>query len=280
MHLTFQTMMHQAAGNPEKPPSLSKLQNVINVDPKGDVILAVTFITGRETLKVARKAAARSSTQTQAATSYSPLKPRTRVAYRVQTSVLRKCSQYFSNLLGNSSFNEARLVSSKLAALSVSNIKPSQADAGDLPWVEIEDDDEATRSAGREAVFGDMLRMLHGADIVTKPVIMSFVTTLAVLADRFACTLAVSKCLGTKVKFRWPMTRTAKEDERSGLSEAAESILRQKILVAWLLDQPVKMGSATRELILLGSRRWVLWDGDGEHTTATWWDLPDGLEGE
>jgi hypothetical protein len=66
------------------------------------------------------------------------------------------------------------------------------------------------------------------------------------------------------------------------LTKAVEETLRQKILVSWLLDQPLKMQVTTRELIMYGSRRWsaLFHEEDEASIAATWWDLPDDLESE
>jgi len=75
------------------------------------------------------------------------------------------------------------------------------------------------------------------------------------------------------------------------LTKPAEETLRQKILVSWLLNQPLKFHASTRELILYGSCNWTTAiasddppaDATGPNTAtsaAAWWDLPDGLEAE
>ena len=106
-----------------------------------------------------------------------------------------------------------------------------------------------------------MLRVLHGKETTAKPPTMLHVTTLAVLADRFDCTKPVSRALSTDLKFKWPaaQVRSPREDG-SRLSLAAEEVLRQKILVSWLLDQPLKLHAASRELIVRGSSRWSVYE--------------------
>ncbi|KAJ2893588.1 hypothetical protein MKZ38_008437 [Zalerion maritima] len=271
--------MDQAASPPaDEPAEASQLPSVSDIDPKGDVILDVVFETSKDTLKLARKEAKFSRTPVT-----ENLKPRTRFAYRVQINILRKQSKYFDSLLGNTQFQEARIVTDKLSKLSLANVKPAEADPSELPWVRIEDDDEATRVAGRNRVLADLLRILHGKDIATKPVNMSFVTTLAVLADRFDCAATVSRCLSTKLKFKWPATHQAKTprtEEGGRLSEAAEGLLRQKVLTAWLLDQPPRMATATRELLIRGSRQWSLFNAPETDDKPIWWDLQDDLENE
>ncbi|KUI55285.1 hypothetical protein VP1G_02623 [Cytospora mali] len=280
-------------------PTSSDLPTVITIAPKGDVLLEVTFETSKSTLKATRKALPKPRPGQRDPPPPQPLlKPQIHLAYRVDLATLKKHSKYFTNLLGDTRFQEARTIESRFRDLALRGEKPSDLDAEHLPRVEITDDDEATRSAGREDVFRDMLRVLHGGGIVTRPVTMLYVATLAVMADRFACTAAVSRYLGTGLKFKWPATPSPKPsgevEGMASLSHGAEEVLRQKILVSWLLDQPVRFQAATKELVLFGSHRWSAGgaeedeeDEDAETDAATasrqealWWYLPDELEEE
>lgn len=260
--------------------------DIVDIAPDGDIVLDVTFDTSKETLKAARKAARpRPGQQTSQQTPPPLLKPRVRVGYRVQLAVLRQSSRYFDNLLSDTRFAEARSIEAAFQRLSLRSVKPSEADARDLPVVQIHEDDEATRTAGLESAFGDLLRILHKKQSTAKAVTMHRLAVLAVLADRFGCTAAVSRYLNA-LKYRWPATQgrgpipLTRVDTRPALTWEVEETLRQKILVAWLLDQPLKMHAATRELIMYGSRRWSASDDQEEAGSAAWWDLPDGLEGE
>lgn len=252
-----------------------QLPSIIVVHPKGDIVLDVRFDTSRETVRAARKSAQIRPGQPRHA-----VKAKHRVGFRVQLATLKKHSRYFENLLSDSRFSEAKSITDAFAKLSLQNVRPQDAGVEDLPWVEIIDDDEATRSLGREAAFCDLMRILHGKETTVKPPTMSYVAVLAVLADRFDCTPPVSRYLNTGLKFKWPVTLPrSSRDGGEGLNQAAEEILRQKILASWLLDQPTKMYVATRELITYGSSRWSAFP-EYETNNATWWDLPDDLESE
>ncbi|KAI0440996.1 hypothetical protein F4803DRAFT_439610 [Xylaria telfairii] len=267
---------------------------VIVISEHGDVVLDTTFQNSKDTIRAAKKAAtaqappSRRGGDPQAQQPPLP-KARVRLAFRVDLAVLRRQSKYFDKLLGDTHFREANDVASAFAALTLKGVKPGAADAAELPWIAIHDDDAATSYAYRELVFADLLRILHGADAATAQpqITMAFVTTLAVLADRFDCAAAVSKYVATGLKFKWPVTNRAKpaRDDGagfSGMSRANENVLRQKILVSWLLNQPGKFTVATRELIMNGSCQWSSF-GEGvedETTSATWWYLQDGLEQE
>ncbi|KAK0651999.1 hypothetical protein B0T16DRAFT_387337 [Cercophora newfieldiana] len=273
---------------------------VVEIASDGDVLLDVTFETSSETLKAARKAA--KPRPGQKITTPGPvLRPNVRIGYRVQLSVLKQKSKYFNNLFGDTRFSEAKSIAAAFEQLTLRNIKPSEAPTSDLPAVRIHEDDETTKLAGQDAVFADLLRILHdkprdltpgtGTSTSAKPWTMHRLATLAVLADRFDCALPVSKNLSS-LKFKWPATTTSlpKDDRHflASLTKSSEETLRQKILVSWLLDQPLKFHAATRELVLYGSHRWVLPsaspEADSEDSdpsyTAAWWHLPDDLESE
>ncbi|KAK3308482.1 uncharacterized protein B0T15DRAFT_483131 [Chaetomium strumarium] len=177
----------------------------------------------------------------------------------LRTSLHPRNSRYFDNLLSDTRFAEARSIEAAFQKLSLQNVKPAEARAADLPLV-------------KDSPFEDLLRILYRKQSTAKALTMHALAVLAVLADRFDCTTTVSK-----------YTRLSRDDGPV-LSRAAEETLRQKILVAWLLDQPPKLQAATRELIMYGSRRWSAAVDDDDDSasgmTAAWWDLPDDLETE
>lgn len=292
-------------GDDSSSPTDSELPTVITIAPQGNVLLEVTFETSKSTLKATRKALPKPRPGQRDPPPPQPvLKPQIHLAYRVDLDTLKKHSKYFTNLLGDTRFREARDIEARLEELSLRGEKPGDLDPEHLPRVGITDDDEATRSAGREHVFRDLLRVLHGGGIATRPVTILYVSTLAVMADRFACTATVSRYLSTGLKFKWPaapLPRPSGEvDGMTSLSPAAEEVLRQRILVSWLLDQPVRFQAATKELILFGSHRWSAEGAEDEEDEdvaenesrspadaatasrqeALWWYLPDELEEE
>lgn len=276
----------------------SPLPEVVTIAVDGDLLLDVTFETSRSTLRATRRATPKPRPGQRDPPPPAPvLHPRLRLGYRVDLATLKTHSRYFTNLLGDTRFQEARAVGEHLDALRRGGEDPGAVGPDRLPRVSITDDDQATQSAGRERVFADMLRLLHGRDTTTKPVTILYVVTLAVMADRFACTAPVSKYMTTAIRFKWPATPAPRirDDGLSSLGLAAEELVRQKVLVAWLLDQSPRFSSATREMVLYGSHRWSeehLADDedDVEHDAAAdaavarqeavWWYLPDDLEGK
>ncbi|KAI6344884.1 hypothetical protein MCOR25_011066 [Pyricularia grisea] len=282
-------------GNGPEPPHDD---GIFKIAPKGDIVLRVTFLTSKEAIRAAKRSLQPRPGQrppASAAQQQQPVplqSPKVTYSYRADLGLLKKHSEYFRALLDEAGpFTEARQVADALEALTLRGVKPADVDeVEDLPTVEITDDDDATRSAHRHSVFADLLRILHGAQATTKPPTMLYVVTLAVLADRFDCVTPVSRYLSSELKFKWPASRikAGGRDDENGIGGPRlenEDVLRQRILAAWLLDQPLKLHAATRELIMYGSKRWVQanadHDDDGyEENLPSWWDLPDDLEHE
>jgi hypothetical protein len=265
-----------APREPEKTSSSSETTSVniegtiyslLDIRATGDLILEVTFENRKSSLKIVcdndRPGTILKNTKNS----------NSKVLYRVRLETLRKASRYFDLLLGSDKFAEGSGIATTFAGLKIRNIVPSEAEPQDLPRVSIIDDDDSTRIAGRESVFGDLLRILHGADTTAKLTI-PYLATLAVMADRFDCTPSVSRYIKGSRRLPWPQTFGT-------MTPATEELLRQKILIAWLLGDQVKLASSTRELILRGS---LIWAGSNEDShkefQATWWDLQDGLEGK
>ncbi|KAI2783247.1 hypothetical protein F4815DRAFT_385787 [Daldinia loculata] len=266
-------------GNASDPNLIEQLPEIVNIVEDGDLILDVTFENSKDTIRTARAAQSKLLSRD----SQPAPKKKTRLGFRVSLKALKTQSKYFERLLTDTRFKEAKDISSAFAALSVRNVKPETAEAKELPWIKIQDDDQATQYAHREGAFGDLLRILHGKEVVTKFTMftMLFVTTLAVLADRFDCTSAVSKFLVAGMRFKWPVTnRKSTRDEPLVMSRSNEDVLRQKILVSWLLNQPARFQAATKEIIMNGSCRWSSFAQDDEFSDATWWYLQDGIEQE
>ncbi|KAK8094277.1 hypothetical protein PG997_000962 [Apiospora hydei] len=294
------------------------LPKVVDIAKAGDLILDMTFENSKATVKAARKHQASSKTsaagghQSSATGAGGPApKTKLRLGFRVEAGVLRKQSQYFNRLLSDMRFQEAKSITAALEALTLRNVKPADADVGDLPWIQVIDDDDATHYAYRDKVFADLLRILHGKETAasasaatsvpapatapattasktaapaapqTPLVTLDFVTALAVLADRFDCAASVAKSLKSTggLRFKWPLTQRKQPlsgnggGEEGKMSRQTESVLRQKILVSFL--------AATRELIMNGSCKWSAFpDPNADADEEAWWYLQDELEQE
>lgn len=256
-------------------------RRVVNVAPGGDLVLDVTFETSLETLKKYRKAEAAALRKSKPPSQPLPARgsPRVRVAYRLSLEVLKRSSKYFANLLSNPQFREAGIIARDHATLQSIKIRPSEAVVDQLPWVTVVDDDEATKAAGREVAFEDMLRILHKKPVNTNHATMAYATTMAIIADRFDCVAVVARALNADLKFKWPLTSTRPMVDDSGRPTEFEQVLRQKILVSWLLGQPMRLQQCSRELIVRGSSRWSVYHEPETASTAAWWNLSDGIEG-
>lgn len=90
------------------------------------------------------------------------------------------------------------------------------------------------------------------------------------MADRYNTLPSIARHVQkTFINFKYPVT----------LDKKAEETLRQKILVFYHTDQALRFSSATKELILRGSSRWLGAEESVTDFQTAWWDLPDGLEG-
>ncbi|KAK8862203.1 hypothetical protein PGQ11_008438 [Apiospora arundinis] len=316
------------------------LPEVVVIAKAGDLILDVTFENSKATIKAARQASAKTASaigrsQSSSSTAGSsgpppPPKSQLRLGFRVDAGVLRRQSQYFDRLLSDTRFQEAKTIAAALEALTLRDVKPADADVGDLPWIQVVDDDEATHYPHRDKVFADFLSVLHGKETATAAaanaaaavaaaaasaaattaanatattkakttpavvaatpgVTLDFVAALAVLADRFDCAAPVSKSLNLAggLKYKWPLTQRKQPpsgnngEEITKMSRKTESVLRQKILVSYLLDQPPRFLAATRELIMNGSCKWTAFPDPTEAVDEeSWWYLQDELEQE
>lgn len=246
---------------------------LMDIRATGDLLLDVTFENRKSSAKLTpgQDSTSRSGIAPLGAVVKNTKNPNSRVVYRVRLDTLRKLSNYFELLLGSDKFSEGKGIAATFASLKMRDIVPAEADAQDLPRISIIDDDETTLIAGRDIVFGDLMRILHGAEVTTRFTI-PYLATLAIMADRFDCAAAVGRYVKGPKKFPWPQTYGI-------MTHATEELLRQKILISWLLDDQIKLAAATKELILRGSSRWI---GTDEHKEpqGIWWDLQDGIEGE
>lgn len=128
---------------------------LINIRSSGDLILDVTFKNTSQATKSIPPSALRELRSKKL-----PL-PSPRIFYRVGLERLKKNSGYFRTLL-TPPFAEGLAVAEALSRLVQSNQKPTEALPENLPRVKIEDDDSTTKTIGRESIFKDLLRILHG----------------------------------------------------------------------------------------------------------------------
>jgi hypothetical protein len=260
---------------------------VVTIAPDGDVVLEVLFEQSKETLRAAKRT---SAIRNKTALHQAPdLKRQERVACRVSSKTLIQQSSYFARLLDDVRFDEAQALREVHAKLKARGVEPGDAEPQDLPWISIEDDDEATHLTGREAVFIDILRILHKLKLETRYTNMRQLAIMAALADRFDCAAGVSGPLRPHVQLKTPASSIKSaplSEDSQPLSLSAEELLRQQIYVFWTLSITVqpRLTTATRALIMHGSRKWAASptadQEKGEVSEAIWWSLPANLERE
>lgn len=239
---------------------------VVDVGSGGDVILEVLF----ENTKACTKSIPKETIQ-KLRISETPF-PSARVFYRVHLDTVKTQSKYFEHLLGSDTFGEGRAISARFAELSLSNKDPSKLPAEELPRIQITDEDDATRTIGREIVFHDMLRIIHGKAHSCKHVNVNllYLVILVVMADRYDCMAKIARYItGSFSTFKYPPT----------LHDTPEEVLRQKILVYYHTNQALRFSNATKDLILRGSSCWSIYEEADSNFVAAWWDLPEDLEG-
>ncbi|KAH6680708.1 hypothetical protein B0J14DRAFT_696062 [Halenospora varia] len=241
-----------------------KLIPVVEIRSTGDIILDVSF----ENTYACNKSIPSEDIRKWRMSKTKPPSPR--VLYRVRLETLKKNSKYFQHLLGPT-FAEGELIKEAYARLAQANLNPTEIEAEKLPRIKIVDEDVATKTAGRETIFGDMLRIMHGAEHATKPITLNCLAVLVVMADRYNTMPTVARYFQrTFINFKYPVT----------VDKKAEETLRQKILIFYHTEQALRFASATKELILRGSSKWLGAEESAADFQTAWWDLPDGLESE
>jgi hypothetical protein len=88
--------------------------------------------------------------------------PSPRAFYRVRLETLKKNSRYFEQLLGTT-FAEGIAIEDTRKELAKLGLDPTKVEADRLPRIKIVEEDVATKTLGRETIFCDMLRIIHGA---------------------------------------------------------------------------------------------------------------------
>jgi hypothetical protein len=257
--------------SPEPPQTLlvdEEEVNLIDIRATGDILLDVTFTNSHSVRTIL---ALNSALPPRLSPFARPGLPSDRALFRVRLDTLTKTSAYFSRLLTDARFQEATKISSTFDALKARGVVPAEAHPADLPRVAITDDDDATHVAGRAPILADLLHILHSGDATSK-LSIPYLAILAVMADRFDCAATVGRYIHGSKRMPWPQTYGT-------MNFANEELLRQKALVAWLLEDRVKFAAATKECVFRGSARWGGAGGMQSGQVGVWWDLPDGIEG-
>ena len=232
------------APSPEPPQTLlvdNEEVNLIDIRATGDILLDITFTNNHSTRTIL---ALNSALPPRLSPFSKPGLPPDRTLFRVRLDTLTKTSAYFSRLLTDARFQEATKITSSFAGLAARGIVPGEAQPADLPRVAITDDDDATHVGGRTPILADLLRILHSGDATSK-LSIPYLAILAVMADRFDCAATVGRYVRGSKRVPWPQTYGT-------VNFASEETLRQKVLVAWLLEDRVRFAAATKECVFRG----------------------------
>ncbi|CCU81750.1 hypothetical protein BGHDH14_bgh04275 [Blumeria hordei DH14] len=237
---------------------------LVEIKTDGDLILDVSFRTGQDCSKSIPRDALRLLRADKSAF------PSPRILYRVKSSILAKNSEYFRLLLGPQ-FSEGIALAKRTEQLAEARVQPAQVEASKIPRISIVDEDFTTKTVGRENIFADLLRIVHGLEPATKPFTTQCWTVLALMADNYDLVPSISsRCQKLVVRHKYVVT-----PDRAG-----EEILRQKILILYHLEKGPHFSAATREKIKAATYSEAT--GARSHLKAqgAWWDIPYGIESE
>lgn len=131
---------------------------LVEIRSTGDILLDVAFKNTSQVTKSIPKDALRMLRAKKI-----PI-PSPRIIYRVRLETLKKHSEYFQILL-KPQFAEGLAVAEAFARFKEQNEEPAEVTAERLPRIKIVDEDMATKTFGRETVFRDLLRVVHGTTV-------------------------------------------------------------------------------------------------------------------
>ena len=194
-----------------------------------------------------------------------------RCSYRVQSSLLKKASPYFQNLLDPSKFAEGAVVAEKHETLreayGTMDAVPSEA----LPKVLIEDVGRISHVKNIRLLMADFFSILHAGELTVMPPPLANIANLVIVADRFDALPTMRQFF----KSRKLMHMLDSKTQDRTMKGAPEERVRQKLLVGLLLDNPSWVWNSSLRLI---QRGWV--GREIAEGTPLWWDMPMGIEDE
>ena len=206
------------------------------------------------------------------------------VRYRCSRAVLRRESEYFNVLLDPIKFSEGIAIEAKLQELDKQYADCLAIPASNLPIVAVSDVCQLPKEAYRSAstVIGLFFGILHDC---TTPWPKSrlhpidLVALLAILADRLQ---AIQKIRGYLRSHHFDTTLL--RDRRTCTAHQLEIDNRQRLLAGIIFGFPTWVRECSAALILAGPKRQVTTNlepgGDEEaDDDASWWRLPNGVEG-
>ncbi|TQS34292.1 hypothetical protein Golomagni_05330 [Golovinomyces magnicellulatus] len=243
---------------------------LVEIIREGDLILDVKFQTSQDCTKSIPKDALRHLRSQNI-----PL-PSPRILFRIKSESLTKESSYFRLLL-STNFAEGIAIQKTREALAESGQNPINVDAARLPRTMIIDEDLTTKTVGREQIFTDLLRVIHGLYLIilfmkdpkTTPFTTQCWTVLVLMGDNYDVIPSIARRL---------QKASLSHTYRVTTDKTGEESLRQKIIVHYYMGQGPNFKCATRDLIMRSS---ILMNGTENFSTnlkGAWWDLPHGIE--
>lgn len=190
--------------------------------------------------------------------------------FRTSSTSLQKNSRYFDRLLRSGRFSEGVDIAAQHEKLISLFGSVPEAPSPDLPVLDIRDIGRISNVKAIDTLLTDFLNIVHERETQVAPPVINF-ANLAIVADRFDALEIVKSYFRRKKLLRTVDGRaTTKAD--TGLTEEK---VRQRVLVAALLDYPPWLEKYTARLI---SRGWV--GKELDLAEPLWWDLPMRVEEE
>ena len=189
------------------------------------------------------------------------------ICYRVSSTVLKKSSTYFVNLLDPQKFSEGVRVHRELAELRTKHSDISVVPTSLLPRVLISDVGDFPRGISNEFILTYFFKILHLTnERPHRNPSSTSMALLAVVADRFDA----AKSIVSYVKeAKAPHNQVTKEET-----------WRQKVLTGYLLNIDDSAKRLSNQLILAGSEKWTQEKQDSvTYGEPLWWHLPGDIEG-
>ncbi|KAI6245908.1 hypothetical protein HI914_06018 [Erysiphe necator] len=262
---------------------------LLEISNQGDVILDLLFQNSSDCTRsiVPKDGSANSNKSKNQIGNLKIIAPHVRICYRVKLETLTKSSSYF-RLLFSTQFAEGIATQNTIQILreeSSNDQKDKEKNKNQLddnylskiPDVvkklartKIIDEDLATKTLGREFIFGDILRVIHGLEPIHTPYTTLSWTILVLLADNYDVVPCIScyfqkACLSHINRIN---------------SNKNEEVLRQKILIQYHMEKGPRFTLSTKDLIMRGSTFIETTKTSSKNMKGVWWDLPYGIESE
>lgn len=242
MHHQSEMLSTSISSNDDLESKAARQPDITLVDAQGDLVLRIEHDTSQTTLAH---------------------------SFRVSKSSLKQSSKYFAGLL-DGRFGESEEIEQKQSALRKRYGTFADVPASELPVIHIKDIGRISTIKSIEPLCADFLAILHGKETAPAPPVANL-ANLAIVGDRFDALNTMREYFRRKKTVRALDGKTTPKVEQA----LTEEKVRQRLLVAVLLDYPPWMREYSTRIIVRG------WIGrESTESAALWWDLPSRLEEE